>query len=645
MSGTLAPPPVFRSWDNNGNPLVGGQLYSYIAGTSTPQATYTDSTLGTPNTNPIILNSRGEANVWLNPFLTYKFVLLDSQGNPIWTVDNIPGNGLVLTQQLIGSILYPETQAEIAASVTITQIWYPPGDVRRYGADPTNTTDSTSAISNAVAQSQQITGVGAYFPGGTYLTSSSISGFHAAFKYGPGVISRSGNTFAIEATPTSNQNLYVSTAGVDTNDGLSSSQPFLTLGAVFTALTYYGPMLNGFWKVIGAAGTYAPAQFPYGLWAAQRVIIQGPIVNHPNVPTMLIDGSGGASYGLDFVAANNVALSNIKIQNTVNFGAVWSDFCNVSCINVHTQNVVSGPGLKVQTGRFYMAGGIHTANQTGVEAIGNVTLSFGIGNTMLSQGTQIINCTQNGFLIQEQSSGDIFYSTITGCPVGASILVHSRIHGAGCSFSGSATADIQTEASSDWYNDVLAPCTLASANPQILLSFGLEVNRSGKFTSELRMFGDFGFVTLTGSTGSTLLKTYAASGVVAPAGLNQTLITADVFTTNYHRLRMPAAGELTGTAGTKTLTFNLSAGAVASVVIPSAATGSYEAEWTLYGVSTSQQSYKATVRTSAGVITATGPLAYSLQTGSDITGTIYGQLGDAADSITVRQVEAFQMGY
>ena len=108
---------------------------------------------------------------------------------------------------------------------------------------------------------------------------------------------------------------------------------------------------------------------------------------------------------------------------------------------------------------------------------------------------------------------------------------------------------------------------------------------------------------------------------------------------------MPAAGELTGTAGTKTLTFNLSAGAVASVVIPSAATGSYEAEWTLYGVSTSQQSYKATVRTSAGVITATGPLAYSLQTGSDITGTIYGQLGDAADSITVRQVEAFQMGY
>lgn len=87
----LSPLPVQRFFDNNNNPLVGGQLYTYIAGTSTLQATYTDSTGGTPNTNPVVLNSRGEANVWMTVGQSYKFVLQDASSNIIWTVDNISG--------------------------------------------------------------------------------------------------------------------------------------------------------------------------------------------------------------------------------------------------------------------------------------------------------------------------------------------------------------------------------------------------------------------------------------------------------------------------------------------------------------------------------------------------------------------------
>lgn len=91
----LSPVLVQRFCDNNGNPLFGGQLYSYEAGTTTPLATYTDSTGVTANTNPVILNARGEANVWVPPNVAYKFVLEDSSGNTIWTVDN------VIQQQLI----------------------------------------------------------------------------------------------------------------------------------------------------------------------------------------------------------------------------------------------------------------------------------------------------------------------------------------------------------------------------------------------------------------------------------------------------------------------------------------------------------------------------------------------------------------
>ena len=72
-----------------GLPLIGGLLYAYAAGTSTPQATYIDQTGVTPNVNPVVLNVRGEASVWLTKGQAYKFVLQDAAANVLWTADNI----------------------------------------------------------------------------------------------------------------------------------------------------------------------------------------------------------------------------------------------------------------------------------------------------------------------------------------------------------------------------------------------------------------------------------------------------------------------------------------------------------------------------------------------------------------------------
>lgn len=84
----LSPPPKLQFFDANGVPLAGGKLYSYVAGTTTPLATYTSAGETTFNTNPIILNSRGEAEVWLGSPL-YKFKLTTAADVEIWTVDNI----------------------------------------------------------------------------------------------------------------------------------------------------------------------------------------------------------------------------------------------------------------------------------------------------------------------------------------------------------------------------------------------------------------------------------------------------------------------------------------------------------------------------------------------------------------------------
>lgn len=78
-----------RFFDSTGAPLASGSLYSYEAGTSTPQATYTDETGNATNANPVVLDSQGYADVWLDQNLAYKFILKDSSGNTIWTIDNV----------------------------------------------------------------------------------------------------------------------------------------------------------------------------------------------------------------------------------------------------------------------------------------------------------------------------------------------------------------------------------------------------------------------------------------------------------------------------------------------------------------------------------------------------------------------------
>jgi hypothetical protein len=85
---TLLPVPRQRYFDDNGDPLSGGKLYTYIAGTTTPLATYVDASGDTPNTNPIILDSNGECDVFVGSSV-YKFVLTDADDVIQWTRDNI----------------------------------------------------------------------------------------------------------------------------------------------------------------------------------------------------------------------------------------------------------------------------------------------------------------------------------------------------------------------------------------------------------------------------------------------------------------------------------------------------------------------------------------------------------------------------
>lgn len=106
-------------FDNNGVPLAFGKLYSCVAGSScpgTPLPTYTDSTAGSANANPTILDSAGRSSIWLGAS-EYKLVLQDSNGGTIWTQDNVADLGLLVSKGIVPVIISSSITAKIINGV------------------------------------------------------------------------------------------------------------------------------------------------------------------------------------------------------------------------------------------------------------------------------------------------------------------------------------------------------------------------------------------------------------------------------------------------------------------------------------------------------------------------------------------------
>jgi hypothetical protein len=144
VTDVLSLPPKQQFFDNNGRLLVSGKLFTYRAGTSTKLATYTDSGGLTQNANPIVLDFRGECNLWIPPNVSYKYVLApstdsDPPTSPIWTVDNIVSSQLIT---LYGGV---DTGVANAYVLTFTANFtaYTDGIVLYWIPSTTNTTAST----------------------------------------------------------------------------------------------------------------------------------------------------------------------------------------------------------------------------------------------------------------------------------------------------------------------------------------------------------------------------------------------------------------------------------------------------------------------------------------------------------------------
>jgi hypothetical protein len=185
-TGVACPVPILQFFDNTGKPAVGGSVLTQVGGVNA--ATYQDSGLSIPLPNPIPLNSRGEISnsagqsqqLFLPANTVYTFTISDVNGNILDTPTYVSGFQLQATS--IGSVLYPQTQAESTVGVTPTNLIYPPGNAWRFLnaaqlSDVQGFTflqDCTTALQNWL-DCAYVGNIKAYLPAGGYLISSTLT--------------------------------------------------------------------------------------------------------------------------------------------------------------------------------------------------------------------------------------------------------------------------------------------------------------------------------------------------------------------------------------------------------------------------------------------------------------------------------------
>jgi len=196
----------WQFFDDNGDPLSGGKIYTYAAGTTTPLATYTARDGVTPNANPIILDAAGRTpqQVWSTEGVLYKYVVATSTDVVIRTWDNIGGSVVAsdLAQDLAstsdnakGDALIGFKQSNAAGFLTgavartVNTKLQENLSVKDFGAVGDGVTNDTTAVQAAINAVVAAGGGRVYFPAGTYLCNVTVNSVYSVTLYGDGSVS------------------------------------------------------------------------------------------------------------------------------------------------------------------------------------------------------------------------------------------------------------------------------------------------------------------------------------------------------------------------------------------------------------------------------------------------------------------------
>lgn len=206
MPGSLLPQPKQQFDGPAGIPLIGGQIYTYAAGSLTPKLTYQDAAQTIANTNPVIANSRGEVVMYGSG--AYRLILKDAFGNTVWDRDDIDTtasaiDGAVSSLQALlaapsGSSMIGFQQANSGVVQTVQSKLRETVSLKDFGAVSDGVTNDSTALNAAKAANPTdplafntgVYNVGTTVPdyamqGPGVIRSNGIDTGHAVMSYNP----------------------------------------------------------------------------------------------------------------------------------------------------------------------------------------------------------------------------------------------------------------------------------------------------------------------------------------------------------------------------------------------------------------------------------------------------------------------------
>lgn len=444
------------------------------------------------------------------------------------------------------------------------------------------------------------------------------------------------------------------TTGVDTASGLISA-PLLTVGEAVKRAEEVAQKRATSVTINLAAGTYTErVRFSDFTSQALNVIIKGPDVGgHPNVPTAIFSESANASAVAILNRNMNavITLQDIKFvgyRGTTSSAGVVNFTGTLFTINCHAAQCYYG--LSSQTGNLDVKGGI--LNDCG-RLIGGTGTGAGIRSLMLNRhaiGTQnagnltfgpvFTNC-QTGVFAQESATGHIDWSTFEDCDSGIIVRINSRANCDGSSFKRNTT-DITTDSNGHVFvssnvafgtgadassNTIIARTGSGGALTTDRLITGVEM-AYGRQDSAI--YGVYSTQTVTG----TLTETEVMNRVFKAPLWNNGVV-ANVPPT---RVKIRAVGTLTGTAGTKAITWRFGS-LSSSAIFTATEVGTFVLTGELMFIGPARQVMSLEAKRHLGTSTRLGLASGALTMTADQTMSLGITLGSAADTVTVETVE------
>jgi hypothetical protein len=169
--------PKFYAWDRNGNPLAFGKLYTYQSSTNVPKPTYQTEDQIVPNTNPVILNGEGYADIYLDG--SYKMVLKDENENEIWTSDPVTSSQANEWIACYSASYVSPTEFSVIGNVTSQ---YEPGKKVRLNSNQINFDYSTIESSVFSGGQTNVTVIGGVVKTGLISVCASVVGQSSSFS-------------------------------------------------------------------------------------------------------------------------------------------------------------------------------------------------------------------------------------------------------------------------------------------------------------------------------------------------------------------------------------------------------------------------------------------------------------------------------